>query len=231
MRPCENEISTDATAPVPLSASAFRAPDLGAEAERHVSRQVLAVPLAFVLAAAAFVLVLASNLLSLRFDHLRTTLINANWEFSWSHDAATLLLGIGVWTSLIGARATRADRRLWLATAAILAVFFLDEASALHGQLGNLDKLLYVPILAALVVCVWRLAAGTRERALVACGLTTLLLAFAMHVAGLHLLRPLGYNNYVYQSGVGFKEGTELAGLMLLVTALWRRARQAMWRF
>ena len=230
VRPCENEISTDATAPVPLSASAFRAPDLGAEAERHVSRQVLAVPLAFVLAAAAFVLVLASNLLSLRTDHLRTTLINANWEFSWSHDAATLLLGIGVWTSLIGARATRADRRLWLATAAIPPCSSWMRHRRCTGQLGNLDKLLYVPILAALVVCVWRLAAGTRERALVACGLTTLLLAFAMHVAGLHLLRPLGYNNYVYQSGVGFKEGTELAGLMLLVTALWRRARQAMWR-
>ncbi len=183
-------------------------------------------PRPLLLASAAFVLVLASNLVSLGFDHLQTTLINANWEYSWSHDVDTILLGIGVVTSLIGAKATRSDRRLWNATAAILALLFLDEISALHGQLGNLDKLLYAPILAALVVCVWRLASDTPERALVVWGLATLLIAFAMHVAGLHLLRPLGYTNHVYQAGVGFKEGTELAGLILVVAALWRRARQ-----
>jgi hypothetical protein len=176
------------------------------------------------LAAAAFAVVLVSNLLSLGLDDLRTNLINANWEFSWSHIVDTILLGIGVCASLVGARATRADRRLWIATAAILAVFFLDEASALHGQIGNLEKLLYAPILAALVVCVYRLTARTRESTLVVSALTTLLVAFAMHVAGLHLLRPIGYTTYVYQAGVGFKEGTELAGLILLVTALWRRA-------
>jgi len=179
----------------------------------------------FALAAAAFALVVTTNLLSLGLDDLRTTLINANWEFSWSHEVDTILLGIGVWISLVGAWAAGEDRRPWLATAAILALLFLDELSALHGQLSNLDKLLYAPILAALVVCVWRLTAGTPERTVVVCALTTLLLAFAMHVAGLHLLRPMGYTNYVYQSGVGFKEGTELAGVILLVAALWRRAR------
>ena len=181
----------------------------------------------FALAAAAFALVVTSNLLSLGLDDLRTTLINANWEFSWSHDVDTILLGIGVWISFVAARAADEDRRLWVATAAILALLFLDELSALHGQLSNLDKLLYAPILAALVVCIWRLTAATPERTLVVCALTTLLLAFAMHVAGLHLLRPIGYTNYVYQAGVGFKEGTELAGLILLVAALWRRAHRA----
>lgn len=188
--------------------------------ERVVSRML-------VLAWAAFALVLTSNLLSLGVDHLQTTLINANWEFSWSHDVDTILLGIGVWTSLVGARAGGADRRLWLATAAILALLFLDELSALHGQVRNLDKLLYAPILAALVVCVWRLTAATHERTLIVYALITLLLAFAMHVAGLHLLRPIGYTTYVYQAGVGFKEGTELAGLTLLVAALWRRTHLA----
>lgn len=178
----------------------------------------------FALAAAAFMLVLASNLVSLGFDELRTTLINANWEFSWSHDIDTALLGIGVCASVIGAHATISRRRPWLATAAIFAVFFLDEISALHGQFGNLDKLLYAPILAALVVCVQRLTAGTPEGVLAGYGFATLLLAFTMHVAGLHLLRPLGYTNYVYQAGVGFKEGTELAGLILVLVALWRRA-------
>lgn len=176
------------------------------------------------IAAMAFATVLATNLISLGFDHLRTSVINANWESSWSHDADTILLAVGVCASVIGARARDAHRRLWIVSAAILALFFLDEVSALHGQIGNLDKLLYAPILAALVVCVWRLTKETPERGLVRAGLPVLLFAFAMHVAGLRVLRPIGYTTYVYQTGVGFKEGAELAGLILLVSALWRRA-------
>lgn len=168
--------------------------------------------------------VVATNVLSLGVDQLRTSVINANWEFSWSHDLDTVLLAIGVYASLVGARANGPHRWLWSATAAILALFVLDEVSAVHGQFGNLEKLLYAPILAALVVCVWRLTVGSKERALVMWSLVTLVFAFAMHVAGLHLLRPIGYTTYVYQVGVGFKQGTELAGLILLVAALWRRA-------
>jgi hypothetical protein len=168
--------------------------------------------------------VIATNLGSLAFDHLRTSLLNANWEFSWSHDADTVLLAVGVCASLLGARRSVTDRRLWTATAVILALFVVDEISAFHGQIGNLEKLLYVPILVALVLCVWRLTTGTREGLLATWGFVTLVVAFGMHVAGLHLLRPIGYTDYLYQAGVGFKEGTELAGLILLVTALWRRA-------
>jgi hypothetical protein len=178
-----------------------------------------------VLAALACGAVVATNVLWLGVDDLRTTVIDANWEFSWSHDLDTVLLAIGVYASLFGARANGPHRRLWLATAAILALFVLDEVSAFHGQFGNLEKLLYAPILAALVVCVWRLTAETEERAPVVWSLVTLVFAFAMHVAGLHLLRPIGYPTYVYQVGVGFKEGTELAGLILLVAALWCRSR------
>lgn len=227
VRSGENELSIDAVPVGPIAATGYRANARGAEFEARVSSQGLTIPRAFALAAIGFALVLASNLVSLGFDQLRTTLINANWEFSWSHDADTILLGIGVCTSLIGARHIQTDRRRWLAIAGILALFFLDEVSALHGQLRNFDKLLYAPILVGLVIGVWRLTAGKRERTLVVFGLTTLLLAFAMHVAGLHLLRPLGYTNYVYQAGVGFKEGTELAGLILVVAALWRRASRA----
>jgi hypothetical protein len=230
VRPGDTELSIEAVPVVGMLDPAHPARARGATIDARSSGDKRAVWRTSLLAAAAFALVLVSNLLSLGLDNLRTNLINANWEFSWSHIADTILLGVGVCVSLVGARATRADRRLWIATGAILAVFFLDEASALHGQIGNLEKLLYAPILAALVVCVYRLTARTRESALVVSALTTLLVAFVMHVAGLHLLRPIGYTTYVYQAGVGFKEGTELAGLMLLVTALWRRARQATWR-
>jgi hypothetical protein len=224
VRPGDTELSIEAVPVAGMLDPAHPARARGATIDARSSGDKRAVWRTSLLAAAAFALVLVSNLLSLGLDDLRTNLINANWEFSWSHIADTILLGIGVCASLVGARATRADRRLWIATGAILAVFFLDEVSALHGQIGNLEKLLYAPILAALVVCVYRLTARTPESALIVSALTTLLVAFAMHVAGLHLLRPIGYTTYVYQAGVGFKEGTELAGLILLVIALWRRA-------
>lgn len=204
------------TVPSPrLPEHAYRATDL----ERRQSHRYLTA-----VAVLAVGLVVGTNLLSLGLDQLRTSVMNANWEFSWSHDADTVLLAIGVYASLVGARAPGPHRRLWAGTTAILALFVIDEVSALHGQLGNLDKLLYAPVLAVLVVCVWRLTAETHERALVRWGLGTLVFAFGMHVAGLHLLRPIGYTTYVYQAGVGFKEGTELAGFVLLVTGLWRRA-------
>jgi hypothetical protein len=202
----------------PSSATPGRAYRAGGLERRHPYRFLVVVA---VLACGA---VVATNLLSLGVDELRTSVINANWEFSWSHDLDTMLLAIGVYASLVGARADGPRRRLWSATAAILALLVLDEVSAFHGQFGNLEKLLYAPILAALVVCVWRLTARTEERAPVMWSLVTLVFAFAMHVAGLHLLRPIGYTTYVYQVGVGFKEGTELAGLILLVAALWRRS-------
>ena len=86
----------------------------------------------FALAAFVFAWVVASDLLSLGFDHLRTSLINANWEFSWSHDADIVLFAVGACVSLSGARASAAHRRQWLATAGILAALFVDEVSGVH---------------------------------------------------------------------------------------------------
>ena len=177
------------------------------------------------IAISAFVAVLLTNLVSLGLDHLRRSLLNANWQFSWSHDADTLLLAAGVGASILGARTSRAERPPWILSGTILGLLFLDEVSALHGQLANLEKLAYAPFLIVLVVCAWRVTARTTERGLVRAGLTILLFAFAMHAVGLHTLRPIGYTSYVYQIGVAAKEGAELTGLILLVSALWRRAR------
>lgn len=170
--------------------------------------------------------VIVSNWVSLKVDHLSYTLLNANWEFSWSHDADTLALAVGACAAVTVAWRPTPHRRLWALTAAILALFVLDEISSLHAQIGavSFDKLLYAPILVALVVAAWRLTAGTIERRVAVWGMATLLVSFAMHVAGLHLLRPIGYFTWLYQTGVGFKSGTELAGLILLVSALWQVA-------
>ena len=76
--------------------------------------------------------------------------------------------------------------------------------------------------LAGLAAGLWCLAAGTTERVLIGWGLAALLLSFGMHTPGLHILHRLGYTNWINQTGVGFKEGAELAGLLLVVLALWR---------
>jgi hypothetical protein len=172
----------------------------------------------------AFAAVLATNWLSLGIDHLKTTLLNANWEFSWSHDVDTVVLVLGVWAAATGWRRQHRNRKLWAGIAAILTIFFLDEVSPLHAQIGAVSagKLLYVPVLAGLAAGLWCLAAGTTERVLIGWGLAALLLSFGMHTPGLHILHRLGYTNWIYQTGVGFKEGAELAGLLLVVFALWR---------
>jgi hypothetical protein len=183
-----------------------------------VSRSAVAI------AAAALAAVLVSNQLDLALDRLGVGALNANWEFSWSHDVVRLVLAIGVLIAVTGAWRDPGRRGVWLGTAAIFAVLFLDEASSLHGAISNQagGKLLYAPLLLALVVCLWRLSAGTRERADLTLGLMLLCASFFMHTVGLHFLRTVGYWTEAYQAGVGVKEGCELAGLLVVVLVLYR---------
>jgi hypothetical protein len=182
----------------------------------------------FVVAGVALTAVIATNLIDLGVEHLKLSLLNANWQFSWSHDADTVALAVGVVTAVTGARRTSRSRWLWCALAVLLVLFFLDEASSVHAQIDQIHfgKFLYSPILLGFVICVWCLAADTDERVVLGWGLTMLFVSFGMHVAGLHVLRPLGYFNWIYESGVGFKEGTELAGLLIVVLGLWRLTSQ-----
>jgi hypothetical protein len=182
----------------------------------------------FLAAASALAAVITTNLIDLGVDTLGYRLLDANFRFSWSHDLDTVLLGAGMLTAMRGGRhcGEDADRRWWYGLAIILGVFFLDEVSPLHAAIGSIPfgKLLYSPILLALVACLWRLARQTDEWVLVGVGLTTLLISFGMHVVGLHFLLRLGYYSGTYQSGVGIKEGTELAGLLLVIVGLRRVA-------
>lgn len=182
----------------------------------------------FLLAGTALVAVVVTNQIDLHVHRFGIGLLNANWEFSWSHDLDTLALSVGMFAAGTGAWRHEAHRRLWAATAVILGLFFLDEASPLHGQIDRLPggKVLYSPILLGLVACVWLLTADSDQRVLVVAGLTVLFLSFGMHVLGLHALHPIGYFSNPYQAGVGLKEGLELAGLFLVVVGLWRVARR-----
>lgn len=185
-------------------------------------------PWSYIVAGVAVVAVVVTNQIDLGADQLRVGLLNANSRFSWSHDVDTLALALGMAAAVRGARRGGRDSQLWWATAVILGLFFLDEASPLHTAIDHLPlgKALYSPILLALVTCVWLLAAHSDQQVVVAAGLVTLCASFAMHVVGLHALHPIGYLSGPYQAGVGVKEGTELAGLTLVVLALWRLAKR-----
>jgi hypothetical protein len=182
----------------------------------------------FVIAALALTAVLGTHLLNFGIDRLNVRPLDANWRWSWSHVVDILLLLAGFGAAVAGARREGPQRRAWRATAWILVLFFLDEASGAHALIDRVSfgKALYTPILLALVGCLWLLAARTAERVAVASGLLTLAVAFTMHIVGIPLLRPAGYYTWIYQIAVGIKEGTECGGLMLVVPALWRLSRR-----
>ena len=106
VRTGESDVEMDAVPIVRMLPPADGAHDRGGDVAPRPDEEH-ALPRMLVVAAAAFALVLTSNLLSLGLDDLRTTLINANWEFSWSHDVDTILLGVCACTSLVGARGSR----------------------------------------------------------------------------------------------------------------------------
>jgi hypothetical protein len=176
----------------------------------------------FGVAGAALAAVVATNLFDLGSDHLGIQLLNANSELSWSHRADTVVLALAAIVAVAGAY--RAERRQgeWWTVAVILGLLFLDEATSEHARIDQLSfgKALYAPILLVLVICVWRLVAGTDQRVVVGAGLASLFVSFGMHLVGMRVLHPLGHFSWPFQAGVGIKEGTELAGLLLVVPAL-----------
>jgi hypothetical protein len=182
---------------------------------------------AFALAGFAMLAVIATNQIDWSADRLGIKIINANLGFSWSHDLDKLILASSVVAALGGALRPGRHQRLWATTAFILGLFLIDELSTLHAEIGGLHfgvgKLMYAPILLVLVICVWLLAAATKERFVVAVGVLVLSVCFGMHVVGMRILRHLfGYLSSPYQLGVGIKEGSECAGFLLVVPALWR---------
>ena len=180
------------------------------------------------LAAAICLLVVVTNLIDLYVNDLGKGLhvLDANWQFGWSHDLNTAILAAGLVAAIAGSVRTVSRHRIWWSTALILGLFFLDEATPLHSVIDSskFGKLVYVPILLGLVACLWLLAADSDQRTPVMAGITILVLSFAMHLVGVPTLRSLGYFNGIYQASVGLKEGLETAGLVLVVPSLWRLA-------
>jgi hypothetical protein len=169
--------------------------------------------------------VMITNLIDFGADQLGIRLLNANLDSSWSHRATAAALAAGAAVALL--RTVRSTRRgWWSATAGILILLFVAEASPLHVEVDKMSygKLIYAPLLGALVICVWRLADSSGHATLMYAGLGALFLSYAIHVFGMAVMHAFGWGSgsWGYQVRAGLKEGTELAGWLLVLLALWR---------
>jgi hypothetical protein len=180
--------------------------------------------------AAAFamlVLEVAGHLVDFRLDDLRVRLLDASQEWSWSHIAATVAFAASAVVCALAARRARAAsrRREWWLLAGLFGILLTDNVTRAHEAVPQWP-LLVAPAVACVGVVVVRLARGTPvlEMAVVALGL--LLVSFAIHVLGHALVHSAGWSpqTWAYQIKVALKEGTELAGWMLLVPVLMRLA-------
>lgn len=181
------------------------------------------------MAAIAAATVVATNLVDFELDTPRISLLNANGQASWSHLATAAALAIGAVIAILTAMRDGQRRTLWGAVAGVQALLFVVEVSSVHVIVDrhSYGKLIYLPLLAALVLCLWRLTLGGEQAPLVWAAILVLMLAYAVHVFGARVVEALGWGggSWVYQVKVGIKEGAELGGWLLLVVALARLAR------
>ena len=178
-------------------------------------------------------MVVATNLVDFKFDHPRLALLNANDQASWSHIATAAALAIAAVIAILTAMRPGHRRTLWGAVAVVQALLFVVEVSSVHVIVDrhSFGKLIYVPLLAVLVLCLWLLTTGSEQAPLLWTAILVLMVAYVVHVLGARVVQAFGWGagSWVYQVKVGIKGGVELAGWILLVVALMRltRARSA----
>jgi hypothetical protein len=175
------------------------------------------------------VAVIASNVIDFELDHPRIALLDANAGSSWSHRATAAALAAGALVAGGAALRPRAERLVWATTAGILGVLFVTEISTIHVAVDrhSLGKLVYVPLLAALVACLWRLFHGRSGASAVRTAVVVLAASYVVHLFGARVLAAVGWgpDSLAYQLKVGLKEGSELAGWLLVIIALVRLSR------
>jgi hypothetical protein len=180
-------------------------------------------------AAIAAATVVATNLVDFELDTPRVALLNANDQTSWSHIATAVALAIAAVIAILTAMRPGHRRTLWSAVAGALALLFVVEVSSVHVIVDrhSYGKLIYLPLLAVLVLCLWLLTLGSEQAPLVWAAILVLMLAYVVHVFGARVVEALGWGagSWVYQVKVGIKEGAEFAGWLLLIVALTRLAR------
>lgn len=180
-------------------------------------------------AAIAAATVVATNLVDFELDTPRFALLNANDQASWSHIATAAALAIAAVIAILTAMRPGHRRTLWGVVAVVQALLFVAEVSSVHVIVDrhSFGKLIYLPLLAVLVLCLWLLTLGSEQAPLVWAAILVLMVAYVVHVLGASVVEALGWGSgsWVYQVKVGIKEGAELAGWLLLVVALTRLSR------
>jgi hypothetical protein len=179
---------------------------------------------AAIAAAAAAIAVLVTQLLDFGAWDLRVHLLDSGYEWSYSHILATLAFAAGA--VICGANAAAAPRMrgTWWIACALFGVLLLDNVTRLHEHVP-MWPIVYGPFLAALCVSIIRVTAGSRQARLVHVGVALLCISLAIHVFGPPLVHLFGWgaDSWAYQVKIAVKEGTELAGWVLLVPALARQ--------
>lgn len=156
--------------------------------------------------------------------------------FAWASVVATFAVALG---ALLRSAVVPAQRRLWWFVAGTAAYLSLDDQVGLHERVGDLaDRAeglalweparllwpaLYLPLLAALFVALWKVSRGLapRSRSFVVAGLALLATAVAFELLSAAVIRA-GFDrgSVLYELEVLVEEGAELAGWTLIAGAL-----------
>lgn len=176
----------------------------------------------YAVAAGALLVEVAVHLVDTRVLARPVPALDSAREWSYSHVLSSGALLAGGLLCAVGARRARRRRARWGLAAGIFGVLFLDNVSRLHTHLGWWPVVL-VPVLGVLAAALLGIADGEQARTMVALGLGMLLLSLAIHIGGPPVERALGWgpDDTGTQVKIALKEGTELAGWLLVVLALW----------
>ena len=168
---------------------------------------------------------MATHLVDFGADDLRIRLLDSAYEWSWSHLVATAAFATAAVLGFVGAHRATEHRRAWRLTAVLFAFLFVDNVTRAHDHFAGWP-VVYAPLLAALMLSIAVVAWDTDQRRIVVVALTLLIASLVIHVLGPHVVRALGWgpDGWAYQVKVGLKEGSELAGWVLLLPPLARLA-------
>ena len=108
----------------------------------------------------------------------------------------------------------------------MFALLFIDEAVRIHEHVPAWPAV-YAPLLVGLSASLVSIGRATDRATAFYVGLALLLGSLTIHVAGPEVVRALGWqpDSWAYQVKVALKEGTELAGWVILVPAVVQVAR------
>ncbi len=163
----------------------------------------------------------ATQLVDFRAFDLRYRFLNASYEWSYSHVLATAAFAVGAAVSTVGVARNRSNPTAWRALAAIFLFLTVDNVTRLHEHVPGW-AVFYAPLLVALAVAADRVARKTAWFVTVRTGLVLLGLSLVVHVVGHAVVNAAGWTtgSWPFQCKLALKEGTELAGWLLLVPSL-----------